>query len=354
MNIPQIHYVTPQQAIGLIEDCMYTKLVPMLHGSPAIGKSSINHQLAEKLDLLVIDARMAGYDPTDLNGFPTFDPVKGLATYMPMDTFPLVGRELPINPKTGLKYDGWVLFLDEFNSAPLAVQAAAYKLILDRMVGAHKLHDRCLIVAAGNLDTDGAITNPMSSAMVSRIIHLVLIPNLAGWLDWAATDGKISGKIISFLEFKANAFYTFDQNEPAHIYASPRTWEFANRLFMRWGETVPLEKVPLLVGTISDGVTTEFRSFLAYYQNLPSLAEILAHPDTTPVPNMPGVLYALDGSIAEWMEPSNIEKFLIYINRMPEEHRIILFRIALRRNKTIRANPHFLKWATDNASYFIH
>lgn len=353
MNISDIHYCTPMQAVSIVEDCMFTKLVPMLHGSPAIGKSSIIHQLAEKLNLLVIDARMAGFDPTDLQGFPTMDPAKGLATYLPMDTFPLVGRELPTNPKTGLPYVGWILFLDEFNSAPLAVQAASYKLILDRMVGAHKLHDRCLVVAAGNLDDDGAITNPMSSAMVSRIVHIVVRPDLKEWLDWAVANG-ISSKFISFLEFKAQAFYTFDSSEPAHIYASPRTWEFANRLFLRWNEDVPMSKVPLMVGTISEGVTTELRSYLAFYQHLPSMAEVLANPESAPVPQMPGVLYALDGSIADWMEASNIEKLLKYIDRMPEEHRVILFRMALRKNKTIRSNPHFLKWATDNASYFIH
>lgn len=353
MNIPEIHYCSPMTALALVEDCMFTKLVPMLHGSPAIGKSSIIHQLAEKLNLLVIDARMAGFDPTDLNGFPNFDPVKGLASYMPMDTFPLAGQTLPVNPKTGLAYDGWILFLDEFNSAPLAVQAAAYKLILDRKVGAHSLHERCLVVAAGNLDDDGAITNPMSSAMVSRIVHLVVKPSLKEWMDWAV-PAKISTKILSFLEFKGTMFYTFDSREPAHIYASPRTWEFANRLFQRWGETIPMDKVPLMVGTISDGVTVEFRSYLAFYQHLPSMADIMANPQSTAVPNLPGVLYALDGSIADWLDAANIETMLVYINRMPEEHRVIMFRMALRRNPKIRSNTHFLKWATDNASYFIH
>lgn len=353
MNISDIHYCTPMQAVALVEDCMFTKLVPMLHGSPAIGKSSILHQLAAKLNLMVIDARMAGYDPTDLNGFPTFDPVKGLATYMPMDTFPLAGRLLPTNPDTGQPYDGWVLFLDEFNSAPIAVQAAAYKLILDRMVGAHKLHERCLVVCAGNLDDDGAITNPMSSAMVSRIVHIVVKASLPEWLDWAASNG-ISSKFMSFLEFKSQMFYTFDASEPAHIYASPRTWEFANRLFLRWGEVIPTAKIPLMVGTISEGVTTELRQYLAFFQHLPSMADIMANPQSVPVPNLPGVLYALDGSIADWIDAANIEKMLVFVDRMPEEHRIIMFRMALRRNPKIRSNTHFLKWATVNASHFIH
>lgn len=353
MNISEIHYQSPKNAIAMVEDCLYARLVPMLHGSPAIGKSSIVHQLADRLNLLVIDARMAGFDPTDLQGFPTFDTEKGLASYMPMDIFPLEGKELPINPKTGLAYAGWLLFLDEFNSAPLAVQAAAYKLILDRMVGSHKLHKNCAIVAAGNLDDDGAITNPMSSAMVSRIVHIVVKPSLPEWLDWAG-DVKISSKITSFLEFKTGMFYTFDAGEPAHIYASPRTWEFADRLIKRWNDDVPFDKQALLAGTISEGVTTEFRSFLAYYSQLPTLADIIKFPMSVPVPTLPGVLYALDGMLADCMDKDNMEQLLQYVDRLPAEHRIILFRTAIRKNKTIRTIPAFLKWATDNASVFIH
>ncbi|PDO90562.1 ATPase AAA, partial [Burkholderia mallei] len=83
---------------------------------------------------------------------------KDKVTYIPMDTFPIQSDKVPSNKK------GWLLFLDEANGASHSVQMASYKLILDREVGNHKLHDKCFIIAAGNLDTDNAITNTMSSA----------------------------------------------------------------------------------------------------------------------------------------------------------------------------------------------
>lgn len=61
--------------------------------------------------------RLAQCDPTDLLGFPTI--VHDRAGYRPMETFPIEGDEVPAG------YAGWLLFLDEFNSAPIAVQAAA-------------------------------------------------------------------------------------------------------------------------------------------------------------------------------------------------------------------------------------
>lgn len=354
MNISEVNFVTPKECIALVEDALFTRLVPMLHGSPSIGKSAIMAAIAKKLNLKLIDARMAGFDPTDLNGFPMYDAEKGLASYMPMDLFPLKGTALPINPENGLPYNGWLLFLDEFNSAPMAVQAAAYKLVLDHKVGSHDLHERCAIAAAGNLDSDGAITNPMSSAMVSRIVHLVVQPNLGEWLEWALQNG-ISDKLCAFLEFKPTCFYTFNPEEPSHVYCGPRPLEFASRLItQRWNNEVPLAKAKLLAGTISEGVTTELRQFLAHYANLPTLAQIIADPTGVEVPHSPGVLYALDGSIAEWMTSSNMATLLKYVTRMPPEHQIILFRIAIRKNPAVRSNPDFLTWAEERADYFIY
>jgi len=228
-----------------------------------------------------------------------------------------------------------------------------YKLVLDHKVGCRDLHPRCAIVAAGNLDSDGAITNPMSSAMVSRIVHLVVRPDLQEWLEWAVNNG-VSSKLTSFLEFQPGDFYTFDPNEPSHIYCGPRPLEFANRLLKRWNDEVPLDKAKLLAGTISEGVTTDFRTFIAHYANLPTLADILANPTGVDMPTNPGTLYALDGCISEWLSADNIKTMVKFIDRLPPEHKIIMFRMAIRKQPTIRSNPVFLDWADANADVLIH
>lgn len=46
---------------------LMAKLVPMIHGSPAIGKSAIVLDVAEEYNLKVIDLRLSQCDPTDLN-----------------------------------------------------------------------------------------------------------------------------------------------------------------------------------------------------------------------------------------------------------------------------------------------
>lgn len=111
--------VKTNQATSMITKFIRARLVPMLWGSPGIGKSSIVHKIAEEHGLKVIDLRLSQCDPTDLMGFPSIDQARKRAGYMPMDTFPIEGEQVSEG------YNGWLLFLDEANSASLAVQAAA-------------------------------------------------------------------------------------------------------------------------------------------------------------------------------------------------------------------------------------
>lgn len=111
--------VNLNQARLLAEQAMRAKLVPMVHGSPAIGKSAIIHQIANDFGLKVIDLRLSQCDPVDLLGFPQIDSETGKGRYAPMETFPTDQDEIPDG------YNGWLIFLDELSSAKEAVQAAA-------------------------------------------------------------------------------------------------------------------------------------------------------------------------------------------------------------------------------------
>ena len=107
------------EAKHCIAEAIKAKLVPLIAGSPAVGKSSIVHEIAKEYGLKVIDVRLAQCDPCDLMGFPHIDKETGKAHYAPMGTFPIVGDEIPEG------FNGWLVFLDEFTSASRAVQAAA-------------------------------------------------------------------------------------------------------------------------------------------------------------------------------------------------------------------------------------
>jgi hypothetical protein len=309
-------------------------LVPMLHGSPGIGKSQMAYEIAEEFNLQVIDVRLSQCDPTDLLGFPQVNGKR--AGYLPMDTFPLEGDSLPEGKS------GWLLFMDECNSAPLAVQAASYKVFLDRMVGNRKLHPLCAVMAAGNKESDGAIVMPMSTALQSRMIHIELMVDHEEWLDWA--NGKaIDHRICSAIRFKPGWLMTFSPDHTDKTYGCPRTWAFVNKLLPQT-EGDDTVRLVVLSGALSEGLAREFLTYCKVYREIPQPDEILKSPESAKVPTDPGYLYPVIGTISHNAKLSNFEQFMKYIRRMPKEYQVVTVRDTKRRNPEILKLPATVKW----------
>ena len=305
-------------------------IVPFLHSSPAIGKSSLAKQIANKFNLEVIDLRLTECDSSDLNGLPFFE--NGKSKFLPFDTFPLQGDSLPDGKK------GWLLLLDEFNSAMPSVQAAAYKLVLDRQVGQYKLHDKVAIIACGNLDTDNAIVNTMSSALISRFAHFYIELNNNDWQEWAIKN-NIDPMITAFLSFKPSCLYTFNpnSNEP---YACPRTWEMVNKL------TEP--SLILLASLLGDGVASEFMAFKKHYEELPNLEQIIQNPTDYPVPSNLAVQWATLAMVVSELE-KNVPACVTYLKRFNKELHMVALREIKGRYKTqfIAKNKELVDWLTE-------
>lgn len=322
------------QAIEIITDAIKAKVVPMLKGSPGTGKSQIIYQIAEAHELEVIDLRLSQCDPTDLAGFPTIEGNK--ADYMPMKHFPIAGDPLPKGKR------GWFLFLDEATSAPPAIQAAAYKLILDRMVGSHHLHPNVAMALAGNLMTDGAIVHEMSTALQSRMLHLELVVDVKEWNDWAVAKG-IDVRITSYMNYRPDHLYTFKADHTDSTYACPRTWEFTDRI-LKILDPASKNALPMLAGTLSEGIAREFLVFCKIHEELLKPQQILANPSTVKVPTEPSVLYALSGSIASTMTADNAADFLTFATRMPMEFQMVCLKEAVRRHTKLMAHPAIQEW----------
>ena len=134
----------------------------MIWGAPGIGKSSIISQVAKSNGLDLIDLRISQLAPTDLRGIPV--PGENVAQWYPPEFLPKEGRG--------------ILFLDEINMAPPAVQGIAQQLILDRKVGSYRVPDGWFVWAAGNRKQDHAAVFDMPAPLANRFIHLEAITNL--------------------------------------------------------------------------------------------------------------------------------------------------------------------------------
>ena len=263
------------------------------------------------------------------NGLPYFK--DGKSTFLPFDTFPIESTPLPKGKK------GFLLLLDEFNSALPSVQAAAYKLVLDRQVGQHKLHDKCCIIACGNLESDNAIVNTMSSALISRFAHFHIRLDNDEWQEWAVAN-DIHPMITAFLNFKPSLLYTFnpDLGTP---YASPRTWQMMSKILTT---DTPMY---LMASLLNIGVAQEFYAFMQYHKELPKMENILKDPSNHELPSTIGLQWAVLSMVVMHLN-KDLNGCVTFLKRFsPEMHIVALREIKGRYGlETITTNYVLREW----------
>lgn len=331
--------VTLAEAKELIIDCIKVKKTVLLTSSPGMGKSALIHTIAEEYNLELLDERMSTYQPVDINGLPYFNEDRSKAKFIPMENFPLAGDPIPEGK------DGWLLFLDEFTSAPKSVMVALYKLLHDRKVGNTRLHKNVIIVLAGNSIADKAIANNIGTALQSRIIHLNIKTCLKGWLTHAY-ENHFDHRVLAFVNYKPNLLNNFNPNHEDQTFSCERTWHYMSDFLKIWGEDVPYSKLPLCTGTLGVGVGRELFAFCKVYKELPDIDNILAHPATATIPKEPMNQWAIAGSIAHRMGGDNVEKLMDYLIRMPIQFQVMAMKISVRHHPTMLSKPSVAAWVS--------
>ena len=335
--------ITTKQLPDAIKRILKAGLVPFVTGSPGIAKSASVQQVAESFNLEFKDIRLAQSDPTELNGFPTI--VENIAQYIPMNIFPITSTPLPEGK------DGWLICLEELNSASLAVQAAAYKLILDRKVGEYDLHKNVAMVATGNLATDKAIVNRMGTAMQSRLVHLVVSIEPKDWLEWA-DKSEVDYRVKSYIGFRPDNLFKFDPNHNDLTFPCPRTWEFVSKI-IKPETAISYELLPLITGCVGEGTGREFFEYCDIFPRLPTIASIKASPGLVPIPDEPSILYALAGLISHNITVGNIDSIMQYVNRLPKEFQVITIQSILRKDVALRTAQPIINWIKVNATMLM-
>lgn len=337
--------LTPSKTKEALIKCFKAKLVPFLQSSPGMGKSSLIKEIAKEWNLELIDVRLSTMEPCDLNGLPTFD-MDGKATFHPYSMYPLEG----MTPPEGK--DGWLLFLDEFNAAPRAVQAAAYRVVLDHEIGQYKLHPNCLVACAGNLSTDNAITTRLSTAMLSRLIHIHMEVSLKDWMEAVAIPQAYDERVIAFLNMYPDKLMQFDPEREDETFSCPRTWEFTNRLIKPIKNLTETDAI-LLSGTITPDIATEFVQFTKVYKHLVTLKEIVDKDGDCPVPDDMATRYAILVHLMMNVKKDDFEPVLKYVDKFDSSMKIVFVRNIIKRMPEFRTHPAMVQMIIREGKYLL-
>lgn len=338
----------------LINNGAPVKTMPsvMLWGAPGVGKSQAVRQIAKEIEnntgrrVVVTDVRLLLFNPIDLRGIPTANADKTLAVWLKPQIFQMDDSACVVN----------ILFLDEISAAPQSVQAAAYQITLDRVVGEHKLPENCIVIAAGNRTTDKSVAFKMPKALANRLMHIQVEVSFSSWKEWAVRSG-VNDKVVGFLSFRQNYLMAFDAASEDLAFATPRSWEMVSDLLNCVDDSVD-RMFPLISGLVGIGTAVEFRTWAKVYRELPDIEDIFAGrmPD---LPSTTDAMYALAASMTAYARQHKDDLGMIansirYASRMPPDFSAVLMKdymyLENDYKKRLMGIPEFYRWLNGKGS----
>ncbi len=324
----------------------------MLWGPPGVGKSQAVRQIAKRIEestrkrAVVTDVRLLLFNPIDLRGIPTANADKTLAVWLKPQIFQMDDSDDVVN----------LLFLDEISAAPQSVQAAAYQITLDRVVGEHRLPDNCIVIAAGNRTTDKSVAYKMPKALANRLLHIDVEMSFSSWKNWAINKG-INPLVIGYLTYREEALMGFDAASEDLAFTTPRSWEMVSNILNQVNNSI-VDVFNLIAGLIGVGTATEFSTWCNVYKNLPDVEDIFDGKGSI-VPKKPDELYALAAAMTAYAskhrdEMDRIENSLAFAEKFPPDFSIVLMKNYMGIEKGYREKlmrcPTFTKWLSRKGS----
>jgi len=324
MRIGDIH-TTIDAVISAARKGRYLTL--FLHGHPGSAKSAIVRAAARRNGLQFMDLRLSIHEPVDLTGIPMVR--DGKTVFCPPGWLPVDGEG--------------ILFLDEYAQAMLAMQNVGGQLIYDRCVGDYVLPPGWIVILASNDAKDKAGTSRTPQQINNKLVHIDVEPDYDGWRDWAL-DNEIDARLVAFLDHRQELLCK--PSPDARAFPTLRTWDFASTIL---GEELPRPiQYEMLAGTVGPGPAAELVGFLDVYAGLVSWREVLANPETAPLPDGPANTYALMSVLARRVNTDTIWALACYLKRVGREMGSLCMTDAGRLQPVLKETKPYTQWAIDN------
>lgn len=168
-----------------------------------------------------------------------------------------------------------LLFTDEFNSACLETQAAAYSFLLNGRIGEWTAPKGVHIAAAGNRDTDRGQTYKMPTPVMNRIGHYNFEVDFKEWQTHAINSGEHPA-VVGFLSKFPESLNKFDPQSAFQGFETPRSWHFISE-WLYANPNAPSDVARLaFCGFVGVASGTIFSTFRDQMSTLPDPEDVLS------------------------------------------------------------------------------
>lgn len=298
-----------------------TEIVPMLWGSPGIGKTSAVRQAAQELGVGFKEVVAHLREPTDILGLPYVVQDAGThsVAYAPPKVFPNEAKD----GKRG------IFFIDELPNCVPALQSAWATTILNRGTEAFEFPKGWAFVCAGNRETDRAGAETLVTALSNRLNHIDVEVNLAEW-ELYATATNIDSRVTSFLHEHDDLLSKFDpklKGPESKAFPSPRSWEQVSKILKM---KMPAAATRTMIkGAVGSGASIMFHAHLELADQLPKIDDVLAGKvdlkkiDNPSIVNM--IVFALAARVTQTKTQAMTDKVMDIIDsKLRDEFAVVL------------------------------
>lgn len=286
--------VNQEELLEILLNVASTRPV-FIWGAPGIGKSALVEQFADSVGLSCVSLLGSQLAPEDIIGIPQ---IRGnTSEFLP--------------PKMIARQEPYVLFLDELNACSQDVQKAFYSLIHEKRIGEYHLPEGSVVIGAGNRMQDAAIVKTMSSALINRMFHVQMTPDVNKWITWGY-ENELHPLVLEYITLRPDHLFS-EPPKTEEPYSTPRSWHMLSDVMKEWGSQLSEEMLRVLTyGCISHTHAGQFLAFCKQAGNKYLLQEIIKGTEKWPSePTDRDVLYFLAQSFRAklWHDlPKNKQK----------------------------------------------
>jgi hypothetical protein len=333
------------QMISALEVSYQTNIPIMFHGTMGIGKTKGIEMFARK------KAKELGLEFSDKWEDLQSPDVEKKYMFLPIilplwDIAELKGLPFPNEDRTKMsllppsllptKGQG-IIFFDEMNAAPPAVQTNAYQFFLGGFIGQYRVPEGYMRIAAGNLEDDYGNTYEMPHPLANRLMHFKLnVPKVESWVNNYALPNGLDNRVVNFLLSQRTYFYTHTDDADQLVIATPRMWDYVAQIIEGDANKDSLYmKVAMAVGP---AIAT---AFIAWYEligayNIPKIFKMKKPTIDLPEEGDAGKLYALvSGLVSYFLDYPTEENLRILADlsfKFEREHQFLIIKQVVQKD----------------------